>query len=104
MSRTKKACVFRSFAVLRNGTRPRLPCLEGAHRAVVAVPESALLLADVAMPALESLYDSLGLVRTVDTDEINKAFRKLSLKYHPERASLPKAEAEALFAKIAEAY
>jgi DnaJ family protein B protein 13 len=56
------------------------------------------------MPALESLYDSLGLVRTVDTDEINKAFRKLSLKYHPERASLPKAEAEALFAKIAEAY
>ena len=57
------------------------------------------------MPALESLYDSLGLTRTVDTDEINKAFRKLSLKYHPERATgMPKAEAEALFAKIAEAY
>jgi len=58
----------------------------------------------VGMPILESYYDSLGLTRTAETDEIKKAFRKLSLKNHPERATGPKAEAEIIFAKIAEAY
>ena len=54
---------------------------------------------------LESYYDSLGLTRTADADEIKKAFRKLSLKYHPDRAvGMSKAEAEVLFSKIAEAY
>jgi len=60
---------------------------------------------ELAMPILESYYDSLGLTRTADTDEVKKAFRKLSLKNHPERAmGVSKAEAEVLFSKIAEAY
>ena len=57
------------------------------------------------MPAvLDSYYDSLEIGRTADTDEIKKAFRKLSLKNHPERSAGPKAEAEVKFGKIAEAY
>ena len=57
------------------------------------------------MPGAESYYDILALVRTADADEVKKAFRKLSLKYHPERAvGMPKAEAEVVFSKIAEAY
>ena len=56
------------------------------------------------MPALESYYDALAVARTVDTADIKKAYRKLSLKYHPERFAGPKVEAEALFDKVSEAY
>jgi len=57
------------------------------------------------MPALESYYDLLGLKRTVDAEEIKKAFRKLSLKSHPDRATgMSRSESEVVFSKIAEAY
>lgn len=56
------------------------------------------------MPVLESYYDCLALKRSADADEIKKAFRKLSLKSHPERASGSRAEAEVVFSKITEAY
>jgi len=56
------------------------------------------------MPVLASYYDVLELSRTADTESIKKQFRKLALKNHPERAPGPKAEVEATFAKIAEAY
>lgn len=53
---------------------------------------------------MSSYYDALGLVRTADTDEVKKAYRKLALKNHPERSADPKAEAELVFSKISEAY
>jgi len=57
------------------------------------------------MPVVESYYDILALARTSDTDEIKKAFRKLSVKNHPDRAvGVSKAEAELLFSKACEAY
>jgi len=56
------------------------------------------------MVAAESYYDALVLKRSVGVDDIKKAYRKLSLKYHPDRAIGPKAEAEATFSKISEAY
>ena len=57
------------------------------------------------MPAAsKSYYDTLSIVRTAGADDIKKAFRKLSLKWHPERALGPKAEAEVIFANICEAY
>ena len=49
-------------------------------------------------------YNSLGLTRTATSADVSKAYRKLSLKFHPERSSLPKAEAEAQFAAVSEAY
>lgn len=48
-------------------------------------------------------YSVLGLQRNASQDEIKKAFRKLALKYHPDRNQGNK-EAEAKFKDINEAY
>ena len=48
-------------------------------------------------------YAILGVSKTAQTDEIKKKFRKLALKYHPDRNQGNKA-AEAKFKEISEAY
>lgn len=48
-------------------------------------------------------YAILGVKKTAQTDEIKKKFRKLALKYHPDRNQGNKA-AEAKFKEISEAY
>jgi len=67
-------------------------------------PLPARTVSRLSMPLLESYYDCLGLKRTADMSEINKAFRKLSLKAHPDRFVGGRAEAEVALSKIAEAY
>ena len=47
-------------------------------------------------------YEVLGVSRDADAKAIKDAFRKLALKYHPDRNKTP--EAEARFKEIAEAY
>lgn len=47
-------------------------------------------------------YEVLGLTQGAQRADIDKAFRKLSLKSHPDRNKDPNAEAE--FAQVAEAY
>jgi molecular chaperone DnaJ len=50
----------------------------------------------------EDYYQVLGVTKDVDASEIKKAFRKLALKYHPDRNAAP--EAEQKFKLINEAY
>lgn len=52
------------------------------------------------MPA--DYYESLGVSRDVDAATLKKAYRKLAMKYHPDRNDSP--EAEVKFKEISEAY
>lgn len=49
-------------------------------------------------------YETLGVDKTASQDEIKKKYRKLAMKYHPDKAKGDKAEAEEMFKKITEAY
>ena len=53
-------------------------------------------------------YESLGVPRTATDDEIKKAYRKLAMKYHPDRVETMgeeiKRNAEKQFKEINEAY
>ena len=49
-------------------------------------------------------YQLLGVGREAPADEIKKAYRKLALKYHPDKAKGDKKVAEEKFKQISEAY
>lgn len=55
------------------------------------------------MPTTRDYYEILSVERTADGDEIKRAYRRLALKYHPDR-NPGDAEAEAKFKEAAEAY
>jgi curved DNA-binding protein CbpA len=49
-------------------------------------------------------YQTLGVSETATQEEIKKAYRKLALKWHPDRNLNNKEEAEKKFKEIGEAY
>jgi molecular chaperone DnaJ len=55
------------------------------------------------MASKRDYYDVLGVAKEADAEEIKKAYRKLALKYHPDRNAGDK-EAEDKFKEAAEAY
>lgn len=54
--------------------------------------------------AKRDFYDILGLHRGATAEEIKKAYRRLAMKHHPDRAAGDKKAAEAKFNEIQEAY
>jgi molecular chaperone DnaJ len=54
--------------------------------------------------AKRDYYDILGVPRSASDDEIKKAFRKLAIKYHPDKNPHNRKEAEGNFKEVAEAY
>lgn len=55
-------------------------------------------------PSKRDYYEVLSVARTADPEEIRRAYRKLAMKYHPDRADGDKAEAELKFKECSEAY
>ena len=52
----------------------------------------------------ENYYDILGVPHTATEDQIRKAFKKLSLKYHPDRNIADRENAQKFYAKVTTAY
>ncbi len=55
------------------------------------------------MPTTRDYYEILGVERNASTDDIKRSYRRLAMKYHPDR-NPGDAEAEARFKECAEAY
>lgn len=67
-----------------------------------AILATLLIFSHLALSGKKDYYELLGVKKNASDREIKKAFRKLSLKYHPDKNK--DANAENIFREIAEAY
>lgn len=49
-------------------------------------------------------YKILGISKNCTSEDIKQAYKKLAIKYHPDRTKLDKKHAEHKFKEISEAY
>ncbi|UCE80915.1 MAG: molecular chaperone DnaJ [Methanobacteriota archaeon] len=56
------------------------------------------------MPSKRDYYEILGIDKDANSDEIKKAYRKLAMKYHPDKNKDNPKEAEEKFKELSEAY
>ncbi len=56
------------------------------------------------MATTKNYYDLLGVSEKASAEEIKKAYRKLAVKYHPDKNPNNVKEAESRFKEISEAY
>jgi molecular chaperone DnaJ len=56
------------------------------------------------MPSKRDYYDILGVSKSANADEVKKAYRKLALKYHPDRNKENPKDSEEKFKELSEAY
>src|SRR6266566_6069092 len=54
--------------------------------------------------AKRDYYEVLGVAKSADSEEIKRSYRRLAMKYHPDRADGDKSQAELKFKECAEAY
>ena len=74
------------------------------HIILMRVLGLLLLLSCVLAGITENYYDIMGIQKNASEEEIRKAFKKLSLKFHPDRNLADRANAQKHYAKIATAY
>ena len=53
---------------------------------------------------MTNYYDTLNISKNATKDEIKNAYKKLAMKYHPDKNINNKEEAEKKFKEVAEAY
>ena len=56
------------------------------------------------MPAFRDYYAVLGVDRNANDDQLKKAYRKMAVKWHPDKNQDNTEKAEAMFKEVGEAY
>ena len=56
------------------------------------------------MPASRDYYAVLGVDRNANDDQLKKAYRKMAVKWHPDKNQDNTEKAEAMFKEVGEAY